>query len=81
MNSHNDKPYQICTNCVMDTTDSLIEFDERGVCDHCNTFYNKILPSWHTDERGQQALREIVDRIKRAGKGRDFDCIIGMSGS
>lgn len=74
------REYQICTNCVMDTTDSMIQFDENGVCDHCNTFYNKILPNWHTDERGERELREIVDRIKKAGKGKDFDCIIGMSG-
>ncbi|MEI6756613.1 MAG: N-acetyl sugar amidotransferase [Chlorobium sp.] len=71
---------QICANCVMDTTDSMIVFDEKGVCDHCNTFYSKTLPNWHTDLRGQKKLQLIVDKIKRAGEGRDFDCIIGMSG-
>lgn len=71
---------QICTNCVMDTTDSKIIFDEKGVCDHCNTYYKDILPHWHTDERGEKALREIIDKIKREGKGKDFDCIMGMSG-
>jgi N-acetyl sugar amidotransferase len=70
----------ICANCVMDTTDEKIVFDERGFCDHCNNFYKNILPNWHTDERGERALREIVDRIKDEGRGRDFDCIIGMSG-
>ena len=76
----NEREYQVCTNCVMDTTDSMIEFDENGVCDHCNTYYNKILPNWHTDERGERELTEIMERIKKAGKGKDFDCIIGMSG-
>lgn len=70
----------MCINCVMDTTDADITFDERGVCDHCNTFNKVILPNWHTDERGRAALQRIVDRIKREGVGRDFDCIIGMSG-
>jgi len=37
-----ERKYQICTNCVMDTTDSKINFDENGVCDHCNTFYKEI---------------------------------------
>lgn len=64
----------------MDTTDSQIVFDERGVCDHCNTFYSKIQPNWHTDETGWRSLQEIVDGIKKDGQGRDFDCIIGMSG-
>ena len=71
---------KICTNCVMDTTDSMIEFDEKGVCDHCNTFYSHTLPNWHTDEQGKKSLDILVDKIKRAGKGKDFDCIIGMSG-
>jgi N-acetyl sugar amidotransferase len=76
----NSRPYQICTNCVMDTTDSMICFDAKGVCDHCNTFYKKILPNWHTDSSGRQELEQIASRIKREGEGKDFDCIIGMSG-
>lgn len=74
------RPYQVCTNCVMDTSDSRIVFDARGVCDHCNTFYATILPNWHTDERGAAELRKITDQIREAGRGKDFDCIIGMSG-
>lgn len=74
------RTYQICTNCVMDTTDSKIVFDEKGVCDHCNTYYKDILPHWHTDETGDKALRKIIEKIKEEGKGKDFDCIMGMSG-
>jgi len=64
----------------MDTTDSKIFFDEKGVCDHCNTYYNDILPKWHTDERGEKELWKIINKIKQEGKGKDFDCIMGMSG-
>jgi len=64
----------------MDTTDSMIVFDEKGVCDHCNTFYNHTLPNWYTDERGQKELDVYVEKIRKAGKDKDFDCIIGMSG-
>lgn len=71
---------QICTNCVMDMSDSRIVFDDKGVCDHCNTYYKHTLPNWHVDERGQRELQAIVSQIKEAGKGREFDCIIGMSG-
>jgi N-acetyl sugar amidotransferase len=74
------RPYQICTRCVMDTTDSKIRFDQAGVCDHCITFDTKVMPNWHTDEQGEKALMTIVDGIKAEGKGKDFDCIIGMSG-
>lgn len=72
--------YQVCTNCVMDTTDSKIIFNEKGMCDHCNNFYNNIKTNWHPDEIGAKALKEIVDKIKEDGKGKKYDCIIGLSG-
>lgn len=74
------RPYQVCTNCVMDTTDSRITFDDRGVCDHCRTFHSETLPSWDTGPKGWESLQRMVEAIKREGKGRDFDCIMGMSG-
>jgi len=73
-------PCQICANCVMDTSDARIVFDENGICDHCRDFYEKIQPNWHTDERGRTELQKVVDNIKRSGKGKDFDCLLGMSG-
>lgn len=74
------KEYQVCSNCVMDTTDSLIQFDDRGYCDHCNNYYDNIIPNWHPDEIGAEKLHEIVEQIKKEGKGKKFDCIIGISG-
>lgn len=70
----------ICANCVMDTSDPKITFDDKGVCDHCNRYYKYILPEWHTDERGWQSLQKMVHDIKLEGKGKDFDCILGISG-
>jgi len=64
----------------MDTTDSSIVFDERGVCDHCNTFDAKIRPNWYAGARGELEFRTMVQKIKSSGRNKDFDCIIGMSG-
>ncbi len=64
----------------MDTTDPNISFDENGVCDHCHDFQNNVKPNWHTDEKGKQALENIVSKIKESGKGKDFDCLLGISG-
>src|SRR5690606_14057355 len=74
------KRYQICSNCIMDTSDPNISFDAQGRCDYCVNFQTTIMPNWHTDERGAQQLQDIADKIKADGKGRDFDCIIGLSG-
>ena len=74
------RPYQICSNCIMDTSDSGIVFDERGWCDYCNNYHRNILPNWHTDERGEREIMAVVERMKRDGQGRDHDCLIGLSG-
>lgn len=76
----NTRAYQICTQCVMDTSDSMIQFDEHGVCDHCRDFEQNVKPNWHTDARGRAQLEKTIEKIKQDGKDRDFDCIMGMSG-
>lgn len=75
-----DREHRICTNCVMDTTDNAITFDENGICDHCRTYYQDILPYWHTDNRGEAEISALVKKVKLSGRGKDFDCIIGVSG-
>lgn len=72
--------YLVCTNCVMDTSDSEISFDEHGVCDHCRGFFRDVLPNWHPNEKGKSIFREMVSDIQRDGAGKAFDSIIGMSG-
>lgn len=64
----------------MDTSDPRIVFDERGWCDYCNNFESSIKPNWDTDLLGEKKLHQLADTIREDGKGRDFDCIIGLSG-
>lgn len=64
----------------MDTTDSAIQFDEHGVCDHCRGFETDVAPNWDTGPHAHKQLQEMVARVKEAGKGHEFDCILGMSG-
>ncbi len=72
--------YQICTHCIMDTRDPRITFDANGICDYCNNFNATIKPNWHTDQRGESELMALAEKIKAHGRGKDFDCIIGLSG-
>jgi tRNA(Ile)-lysidine synthase TilS/MesJ len=64
----------------MDTSDSNITFDDRGWCEYCINYHSHILPNWHPDERGERDLSSQIQRIKNDGRGRDFDCLIGLSG-
>ncbi len=72
--------YQICTNCIMDTSDATLTFDERGWCDYCRNFDTNIRPNWYPGERGIREIMPLIEKIKREGSGRDHDCLIGISG-
>lgn len=77
--NNSNRTYQRCTNCVMDTTDSKIIFDENGVCDFCNDYKENILPKWNPSDNNPE-LELVAERIRQAGKGKKYDCIIGLSG-
>jgi N-acetyl sugar amidotransferase len=71
--------HQVCTRCVMDTTDPEITFDEAGVCSHCRSFdaFSAKLPGL---EQRKEQLARIVEEIKDWGKNKEYDCILGLSG-
>jgi N-acetyl sugar amidotransferase len=64
----------------MDTSDPTLAFDERGWCDFCRNFYQRIKPNWHPDDRGVDEIMPTIAQIKKDGAGRDHDCLIGISG-
>ena len=76
----NDNKYQICTKTIFDTTDSNINFDNNGVSDYYHNFKQNIEPNWIRDDLGRKKLLKIANKIKKRGRGKDFDCIIGLSG-
>jgi N-acetyl sugar amidotransferase len=64
----------------MDTTDPDIEFDENGVCNHCHQYDEQTKNKVFSGPEGQRKLKEIVDKIKRDGANKQYDCVIGVSG-
>lgn len=80
MKEKKEREYQRCTQCVMDTTDSKITFDESGVCDHCRNFEKRIKPYWKPKKNDFEGLENLAQEIRKAGKGRDYDCVLGLSG-
>ena len=72
---------KVCSNCILDTNDNPeIVFDSQGICNHCHDYWNAAKTQLFRDERGKQLLKEKVAEIKRDGKGKQYDCIIGVSG-
>ena len=72
--------HQVCSQCVMDTSDPVIEFDSQGVCNHCRNFASRVSQTWFPGPEGRSRLDRIVETISAAGKGKDYDCVLGLSG-
>lgn len=72
--------YRVCSNCVMDTSDPEITFDEKGMCNHCADFKNVKSKIWFPNEMGELKLRDIYAKMKNESKSKDYDCILGLSG-
>ncbi|CAI3797038.1 hypothetical protein GLGCALEP_01701 [Pseudomonas sp. MM221] len=71
---------KVCSRCVMDTSDAEIVFDDAGVCNHCHKFDNLQSHQLFSGIDGERRLQSIIDKIKKEGAGKEYDCIIGLSG-
>src|SRR6266508_2784135 len=71
--------YRTCIRCVMDTSHKGIIFDADGVCNFCHNF-EALMQKRVTPEQARKKLDESLRAMKEAGRGRDYDCILGLSG-
>jgi N-acetyl sugar amidotransferase len=71
---------QTCTRCIMDTTDPDIVFDANGWCNHCTGWFRRSNFYALSLEQRTRRLDILVEKIKRRGHRKDYDCIIGVSG-
>lgn len=69
---------QVCSRCVMDRTATNIAFDANGVCNYCR-HYEQVLAT-QREAHPERRLDELVARVKAAGRGKPYDCIVGLSG-
>ena len=76
-----NEAFRRCTRCVMDTSATDISFDEFGVCNYCTGFLESsggiVNEDLATKER---RLHDLVQKVKLSGKGKPYDCIVGVSG-
>jgi N-acetyl sugar amidotransferase len=71
---------QICNKCIYDSRVSGIFFDEEGICNFCKQVEKLEIEYGTGKSRGEKLLNSIIDGIKQEGKGKKYDCIIGVSG-
>jgi len=75
------KEYKRCTKCVMDNVaDDTITFDANGVCNYYNEAVSSIGKVYFPNEEGEHRLNDLIDKLKKDGEGKDYDCLMGISG-
>ncbi len=71
--------YKRCSRCISDSTCPGISFDSKGVCNFCH-LHDKWVGIYPNDKRGEAPLQAMIQKMKRDGAGKKFDCAIGISG-
>lgn len=75
----NTSEYRICSRGIWDTTVPGISFDENGISNYAKML-QKLIELNPEGMVGNTYWENIVDRMKEHGKGKKYDCIIGVSG-
>lgn len=70
---------QTCTRCIIDSTVPRATFDADGVCSYCHE-QDMLDALYPLDARGEKMLEAMVEKIKRKGHGKKYDCVVGISG-
>lgn len=74
------KEIQICSRCINDESVSGISFNDEGICSYCMTI-DQLKKDYHTGTpEGEKMLMDIIYQVKLDGKGKKYDCVIGVSG-
>ena len=71
--------YHMCSRCLYDTSIPDIRFDEQGICNFCHV-HDELDRIYPLNEQGQAQLDNLVRKMKKNGRGKPYDCIIGLSG-
>jgi hypothetical protein len=71
---------QTCTQCLLDTTDPTISFDEKGVCNYCQTWRDHKEWYGYVENPLEVWEKQKLPPILKSGVGKKYDAIVGVSG-
>jgi N-acetyl sugar amidotransferase len=68
-----------CTRCCYDSTIRNITFDAQGMCSYCS-LHDEMDRQYPVGAEGRAILERMADKIRREGRGKQYDAIVGVSG-
>ncbi len=72
--------FRICSRCIYDERVPRITFDANGVCNYCK-MSDELANQYKTGTpQGEQELLKIIEKIKKEGREKKYDCVVGVSG-
>jgi N-acetyl sugar amidotransferase len=71
--------HRICSLGVWDSTMPGISFDENGVSNYAK-LQKKLMEDFPKNQQSKHFWENTVETMKKQGKGKKYDCIIGISG-
>lgn len=77
---NNGSKIQVCLNCIYDSRVPKIFFDKNGICNYCKIIDNFKKVNGTGQLKGKRKFEDILIKIKKEGKNKKYDCIIGVSG-
>lgn len=70
-----------CSRCVMDAHAANNSFDAQGRCSYCTAMLARLALFQPTDPAQlKPKLNAFVERVRTDGRGKRYDCIVGVSG-
>lgn len=80
LKKRNNKTVQVCINCIYDSDIKGVSFNNQGICNYCLEI-EKIKKEYSTGTiQGQKSLDEIIEKVKKRGVNKKYDCLVGVSG-
>ena len=76
----NKTSLKVCSRCIYDERVASIEFDINGVCNYCKQLDGLVAEYGTGNSKGEKKFLKIIEDIKKDGKNKKYDCIIGVSG-
>lgn len=71
---------QTCGRCIFDSDVPNIKFDDAGICSHCKLYDELDLQYPNQGPEGERLFGEMVETIRAGGRGKKYDCVVGVSG-
>jgi N-acetyl sugar amidotransferase len=68
-----------CSRCVLDDSIPDLTLDDNGECNYCKR-HDALDAMYPTGKEGERRFNELIAEIKKAGSGKPFDCVVGVSG-